>query len=182
MLYPSRSTDPFVAIPFSSFSLSLFLSLSLSSPHHSFMSFRIGNNARFNVNIERGEYRWWTGSYDERAFIRFAKIIQNRFFDDGGVESWLVGWLVGWSRVVIIDYRYIVDILIDIVLGTSVISFKISYDVIEIIIIGILQNGASARKLKISNQLFCNCFITCTTLFLLILLVLLLKKKKNQSK
>lgn len=81
----------------------------------------------------------------------------------------------------IIDYRYIVDILIDIVLGTSVISFKISYDVIEIIIIGILQNGASARKLKISNQLFCNCFITCT-LFLLILLVLLLKKKKNQSK
>lgn len=91
-----------------------------------------------------------------------------------------VGWLAGWSRVVIIDYRYIVDILIDIVLGTSVISFKISYDVIEIIIIGILQNGASARKLKISNQLFCNCFITCTTLFLLILLVLLLKKKRTK--
>ena len=101
MLYPSRSTGPFVAISlFLSRSLYLSLSLSLSlSPHHSFVSFHVGNNARFNAkSID-----------DERAFIRFirfAKIIQNRFFDDEGVE---IRWFVG---VVIIDCRYIVDILI----------------------------------------------------------------------
>ena len=84
------------------FSLVPFISLSLSlslSPHHSFVSFHVGNNARFNAkSID-----------DERAFIRFirfAKIIQNRFFDDEGVE---IRWFVG---VVIIDCRYIVDILI----------------------------------------------------------------------
>ena len=87
-------------------SRSLYLSLSLSLsfslfPHHSFVSFRVGNNARFNGNTESID--------DERAFIqfiRFAKIIQNRFFDDEGVE---IRWFVG---VVIIDCRYIVDILI----------------------------------------------------------------------
>lgn len=103
MLYPSRSTGPFVAI---SLFLLPFISLSLAFPHHSFMSFRIGNNARFNVNIESidGER-----SYDERAFIRFirfAKIIQNRFFISRR-ESW---------TLVPSDYIRIVNI-IDIALG-----------------------------------------------------------------
>lgn len=91
---------------FFSFPLSPSLSLSLAFPHHSFMSFRIGNNARFNLNIESidGER-----SYDERAFIRFirfAKIIQNRFFISRR-ESW---------TLVPSDYIRIVDI-IDIALG-----------------------------------------------------------------
>lgn len=89
MLYPSRSTGPFVAI---SLFLAPFISLSLSFPHRSFMSFRIGNNARFNVNTESidGER-----SCDERAFIRFIYDSRKLFKIDFSREL----------LIVIIDYR-----------------------------------------------------------------------------
>lgn len=141
MLYPSRSTGPFVAI---SLFLLPFISLSLAFPHHSFMSFRIGNNARFNVNIESidGER-----SYDERAFIRFirfAKIIQNRFFISFSARELNVGseWLYTYRGYNRYSFGY-------------VISFKISYDVIEVIIVKLLITKLHLYKnLKFSFEYF----------------------------
>ena len=57
MLYPSRSTGPFDAIPAPLFFLPLSPSLSLSLSLISLVLFHVGNNERFNVKLRVSMWR-----------------------------------------------------------------------------------------------------------------------------